>query len=127
MHQSHLVPELRQPGARNFQCCRVAIQTYELPPGPEPPDDLNCMPPEPYGRIHVKSVGLYCQPVDRLFDEHRRVLPVQLNPQIGEGLAVFFRHLVLLQVVHESSVIPYFQVRQLAHHFDVTLHLRGFP
>ncbi len=104
MHQSHLVSELRQPGACDFQCRCVAIQAYELPPGPEPPDDFNCVPPEPHGRIYVKSVGLYCQPVDRLFDEHRRVLLIQLNPQVSEYLPLFFRHLVLAHMLSMNRV-----------------------
>src|SRR5882762_6467060 len=51
----------------------------------------------------------------------------KLDAQVSERLAVFVRHLVLVHVVHEPCVVPNFQIRQLTHHFHVTLHLRGFP
>src|ERR1019366_1972640 len=51
----------------------------------------------------------------------------KLDAQVSERRAVFVRHLVLVHVVHEPSVVPNFQIRQLTQHVHVAFHQSGFP
>src|SRR5204862_5601266 len=80
--------------------------------------------------VDVRSVRLYSQPFEHLFQQHRRVRRSQscetLDSQIFERLVVFVRVRLVLQLIQDSGMVHYFQVVQVPKDVHVSLGLRCF-